>query len=179
MNFCQLFFLQETTLNVLISRTRVSNGRFETRAMPSPISLASLRKIPLAYASCSIGTHPSDTLPRKLEAISNAGFTAIELSFPDLVAYAKSTVNELIDEENYPELSKAAKDIARICKSLNLEIMMLQPFSNFEGWPKGSSEREEAFTRARGWIQLMRACGTDLLQVSSFNSKSGAVADGR
>jgi hypothetical protein len=46
--------------------------------------------------------------------------------------------------------------------------MMLQPFSNFEGWEKGSREREDAFARARGWIRIMRAVGTDMLQVIYF-----------
>ena len=42
---------------------------------------------------------------------------------------------------------------------------MLQPFSNFEGWPQGSKERGDAFSRAKGWIQIMQAVGTDMLQV--------------
>jgi hypothetical protein len=44
--------------------------------------------------------------------------------------------------------------------------MMLQPFANFEGWPKGSTEREDAFTRARGWIKIMKVLGT--VSVSRF-----------
>ena len=44
--------------------------------------------------------------------------------------------------------------------------MMLQPFANFEGWPQGSIEREDAFARAKGWISIMKVVGTDLLQVS-------------
>lgn len=136
--------------------------------MPAPISLNALRKIPLAYASCSIGSKPSDTLPQKLEAISNAGFTAIELSFPDILEYAESFFNTKIAADDFPELCKAAQEIGKICKAVKLEIMMLQPFANFEGWPVGSIERERAYTKARGWIQLMDACGTDLLQVCSF-----------
>jgi sugar phosphate isomerase/epimerase len=133
--------------------------------MPAPIALNSLRKIPLAYASCSIGSKPSDTLPQKLEAISNAGFTAIELSFPDILAYAESFFSTKIAPDDYPELCRAAQEIGKMCRAVKLEIMMLQPFANFEGWPRGSLERERAYTNARGWIQLMDACGTDLLQV--------------
>jgi hypothetical protein len=43
---------------------------------------------------------------------------------------------------------------------------MLQPFANFEGWPKESSERKDAFNRAAGWSSIMEAVGTDMLQVS-------------
>ena len=47
---------------------------------------------------------------------------------------------------------------------------MLQPFANFEGWKEGSDGRKDAFERAAGWIQIMQACGTDLLQVGSTDT---------
>lgn len=129
-----------------------------------PISLMSLRKIPLAYASCSIGK-PTDSLVQKLEAITDAGFMAIELSFPDIQQYARSLLNRDVGPDDYQDLTRAAQEIGKWCQQLHLDIMMLQPFANFEGWPKGSAEREAAFSRARYWIELMKACGTDLLQV--------------
>jgi sugar phosphate isomerase/epimerase len=49
--------------------------------------------------------------------------------------------------------------------------MMLQSFSNFEGWPRGSKERNRAFSRARGWVKIMEALGTDMLQVGSSDSE--------
>ena len=130
----------------------------------SQITLSSLRKIPLSYASCSIGK-VTDSLTQRLEAITNAGFTAIELSFPDIKQHAEEILNKKVGPDDYPDLCRAAQEIGNVCQHLNLDIMMLQPFANFEGWPKGSAEREEAFYRARNWIELMKACGTDLLQV--------------
>ncbi|KAN0077604.1 Xylose isomerase-like, TIM barrel-containing domain containing protein [Elaphomyces granulatus] len=106
--------------------------------MTSQISLPSLRKIPLAYASCSIGCRPSDTLPRKLEAIADAGFTAIELSFPDLQAYACEILSRRVADDNYKDLGIAAREVRHQCNAVNLEIMMLQPFAHFEGWPRES-----------------------------------------
>lgn len=47
---------------------------------------------------------------------------------------------------------------------------MLQPFANFEGWPEGSAGRHDALSRARGWIRIMRAAGTDMLQVGSSDT---------
>jgi sugar phosphate isomerase/epimerase len=135
--------------------------------MTSQISLPSSRKIPLAYASCSIGCHSSDTLPRKLEAIADAGFTAIELSFPDLQAYASDILSRRVADDNYKDLGIAAREVRHQCNAVNLEIMMLQPFAHFEGWPRESVERAQAFSRARGWIEIMQACETDLLQASS------------
>ena len=49
--------------------------------------------------------------------------------------------------------------------------MMLQPFANFEGWKEGSTERKEAFERAEGWIRIMKALSTDMLQVGSSDSE--------
>lgn len=127
--------------------------------------MTSLRTIPLSYASCSIGCKPSHTLAQRLAAISSAGYVAIELSFPDIKQYAEQKLDKAVQPDNFTELNSAAEDIGRLCKQMKLDIMMLQPFANFEGWPKGTVERENAFTRARAWIQLMEACGTDLLQV--------------
>lgn len=129
------------------------------------IKLESLRKIPLAYASCSIGCEPTDTLPRRLEAISRAGFHAIELSFPDIIDFGSRSLGHQIAPENYAELISVAGEIKKLCEAHQLKIMMLQPFANFEGWKRGSIEREDAFARANGWIEIMNVVGTDLLQV--------------
>jgi hypothetical protein len=43
--------------------------------------------------------------------------------------------------------------------------MMLQPSSNFESWPEGSQGRKDAFVKAKGWIEIMKTVGTDILQV--------------
>lgn len=133
--------------------------------MSKEIKLDSLRSIPLAYASCSIGCEKSDTLPRKLEAISKAGFTAIELSFPDIIDYGSRSLGHQIAPENYAELISVAGEIKKLVEANKLKIMMLQPFANFEGWKRGSIEREDAFARANGWIEIMNVVGTDMLQV--------------
>ena len=129
------------------------------------IPFQSLRQIPLAYASCSIGSTSSDTLPRKLEAISAAGFTAIELSFPDIIAYGSSLLGHEVAPDNYGELKQVAAEIKKLIAANGLKVMMLQPFANFEGWAAGSVERRNAFARANGWIEIMDVVGTDLLQV--------------
>ncbi|KAL4922474.1 xylose isomerase-like protein [Aspergillus aurantiobrunneus] len=125
--------------------------------------------IPLSYATCSLAT-PTTPLPSKLSALSTAGFVGIELAFPDLLSYASTLHNRSLPPNAYAELRTAALEVKQLCKTHGLAIMMLQPFSNFEGWPRGSPEREEAFTRARGWIGIMEALGTDLLQVGSSDT---------
>lgn len=133
--------------------------------MESKIPLSPVKNIPLSYASCSIGSKPSDTLPQKLEAISDAGFTGIELSFPDILDYGSRMYGHQIASDNFAELTTVAGEIRKLCKANNLQVMMLQPFSNFEGWKRGSKDQENAWFRANGWMEIMRVIGTDLLQV--------------
>jgi sugar phosphate isomerase/epimerase len=135
------------------------------------IPFSSLKDIPLAYASCSIGCGPNDTLPRRLEAISAAGFTAIELSFPDILDYGLQLKGHPIAAENYTEILPVAAEIRKLCEANGMGIMMLQPFSNFEGWERGSTDREEAFARATGWMEIMNVIGTDMLQVCDMDSQ--------
>lgn len=126
--------------------------------------------VPLAMASCSIGL-PRHTLHQKIEAITQAGFTGIEISFPDILAFAKSHLGREIESDDYDALCTAAAQIGTLCEGHELRIMLLQPFANFEGWPEGSKERKEAFARARGWIRIMGELGTDTLQVGSSDSE--------
>ncbi|PGG96581.1 hypothetical protein AJ79_09530 [Helicocarpus griseus UAMH5409] len=131
-----------------------------------------MSQIPLSFATCSISSADpaSNTLPKKLEAIASANFSAVELAFPDLQSFASQLLHRDVAADDYKDLCTAAREVALICHTLNLKVMMLQPFSNFEGWPRGSKEREDAFARAKGWIEIMEACGTDMLQVGSTDS---------
>lgn len=128
---------------------------------------SSLKTIQVSYATCSIGCKPEHTLPKRLEAIANAGFTAIELSMPDILEFASMHLRKEVGPYDYDDLVTASKLIKGMCDAKDLKVLMLQPFSNFEGWPEGSSEREDAFRRARGWLKIMEAAGTDMLQVCS------------
>ncbi|EEY16552.1 3-dehydroshikimate dehydratase [Verticillium alfalfae VaMs.102] len=134
--------------------------------------------LPTSFASCSIGL-PHHTLEQKLAAISSAGFTGIELAFPDLQTFAARHAHRNIAADDYPALCKAATAIRSLCHASNLAIIVLQPFSNFEGWLEGSPQRKEAFSRARGWIDIMDALGTDMLQVGASDSPgiSASVAE--
>ncbi|PYH89034.1 3-dehydroshikimate dehydratase, partial [Aspergillus ellipticus CBS 707.79] len=114
---------------------------------------------PVSFATYSIGT-PTTPLPTKLSALSAAGFSGIELSFPDILQYGSTLYNRPISPTNYPELVQITTKIHELCDARNLTVMMLQPFANFEGWPRGSPEREDAFRRAEGWSEIMTAVGT-------------------
>lgn len=125
--------------------------------------------VPLCFASCSIGL-PRHTLHQKVEALAHAGFNAIELSLPDLVSYSSLFFRRDIAPDDYEALCEAGRHVKELCKRHGLDILVLQPFSNFEGWPEGSKERQEAFEKARGWMDIMSAVGTDMLQVGSSDT---------
>ncbi|KAM7200742.1 Xylose isomerase-like, TIM barrel-containing domain containing protein [Rhypophila sp. PSN 637] len=148
----------------------------DTQASP-PLEIS---QIPLAFASCSIGPPNSTkyTLHQKIEAIRNVGFSGIELSFPDLVTYAKlHFARESVDENDYPLLAEAAAAVRTLCDRHQITIMVLQPFANFEGWAEGTPEREDAFRRAKGWIEIMKAGGIKMLQVGSTDSAEDKITD--
>lgn len=127
--------------------------------------------IPVSFASCSIPAHFKANLPEKLEAIRNAGFDGIEMSMPDILEYGKSLNGQEIQEDDYDAIVEVSKKIRMFTDQIGLEILMLQPFSRFEGWTdKQKTEREDAFNRARGWIKVMEALGTDMLQVRQAQS---------
>lgn len=134
------------------------------------LSLASLAQIPRSFATCSIGCKDEHTLPARIEAIARAGFQGIELSMPDLISFASIHLNQEVAPGDFDNLCVAVKVVKAMCDAKDLKIMILQPFSNFEGWPKGSEGRKDAFDRARGWIRIMQAAGTNMLQVGSSDT---------
>ncbi|KAL7936138.1 xylose isomerase-like protein [Trichoderma chlorosporum] len=131
------------------------------------------QEIPTSFASCSIPSQFNASLPQKLEAIRNAGFDGIEISMPDILEYGSDIEGKKLREDDYDTLSDVAGKIRILTDQLGLEILMLQPFSRFEGWRKDThaKERSEAFARAKGWIRIMESLGTDMLQVGSSDAQ--------
>lgn len=128
------------------------------------MSYESLSSIPTCYTTVSVGT-PLYPLNDKLKAIASAGFQGIELGFPDLLSFASKHLNKDVGPQDFDRLCDAGREVRSMCKELGLKIVMLQPFANFEGWKPESEERKDAFRRAKGWIRIMEAVGTEMLQV--------------
>ena len=101
------------------------------------ITSASLEAIPVSYATVSIGFNKPHSLPTKIEAISSAGFNGIELAFPDLLTFAEEFLKRKVEEDDYNSLCEVGEEIKKLCQKNNLTVLVLQPFSNFEGWPEG------------------------------------------
>ncbi|KAI0667234.1 xylose isomerase-like protein [Trametes maxima] len=125
----------------------------------------------LAYSTDSAGMHSSHTIPIKLRAIANAGFSHVELGFPDLEAYAEQEYPgyQRLDESGNGDLDtllQAAGRLKELAKELGLEILAIHPFSNFEGY-EDIEKRAAGFERAGTWFRVLKALDCQLLQVGS------------
>ena len=97
-----------------------------------------------SIATVSIG----GALDVKLRTIAAAGFDAVEIFEPDFTCF-----------------DGTARDVARMCGELGLNICALQPFRDFEGMAE--PQRKQAFRRVEKKFDLMEQLGTDLLLVCS------------
>jgi 4-hydroxyphenylpyruvate dioxygenase len=84
----------------------------------------------------------------KLEAIAAAGFDGIEIFEQDFLASDLS-----------PQVA------GQMVRDHGLEVLLFQPFRDFEGLP--DPLRDRAFRRARHKFSLMNALGTDLMLICS------------
>lgn len=85
----------------------------------------------------------------KLSAIAAAGFDGIEIFEQDFIGF-----------EHGPQ------EAGRMVRDHGLEIMLFQPFRDFEGLPPGAL-RDRAFARARQKFDVMNRLGTDLMLICS------------
>jgi len=90
----------------------------------------------------------SGSLPEKLEAIAAAGFDGIEIFEQDFITH-----------------DGPPREVGDLIRSLGLEIMLFQPFRDFEGLPPAL--RSKAFDRAERKFDLMQQLGTDLVLICS------------
>jgi 4-hydroxyphenylpyruvate dioxygenase len=85
----------------------------------------------------------------KLAAIAKAGFDGLEIFEQDFIGF-----------------DLAPAEVRRMVEDHGLEIMLFQPFRDFEGLPEGPL-RQRAFSRAARKFELMNQLGTDLMLVCS------------
>lgn len=90
----------------------------------------------------------SGTLREKLEATALAGFSGVELFENDLISF-----DGTID------------DVRQLVADLGLDIVLFQPFRDFEAMPEPYRQRN--FERARRKFDLMNRLGVDLILVCS------------
>ena len=90
----------------------------------------------------------SGNLEEKIEAISAAGFSGIEIFEQDFIADIRSP-----------------RAVGQRIRDAGLEVMLFQPFRDFEGLP--GSLRTKVFDRAERKFDVMGELGCDLVLVCS------------
>ncbi|KAJ6441618.1 hypothetical protein O9K51_05169 [Purpureocillium lavendulum] len=135
------------------------------------------QSIPTSFASCSLSNRPGQTLQHKMSVIRGAGFDAMELAMPDVLHFAEQESGSRPDERDFDALVPVATRIRALAEEQGLDILMLQPFSRFEGWSASlhPRERQDALVRAKGWMSIMEALGTQILQVGSSDAEGIAT----
>ena len=100
----------------------------------------------------------SGEFPEKLAAISAAGFDGIEIFEQDFIAF-----------------DGAPRDVGQMVADHGLEIMLFQPFRDFEGLPE--PHRQRAFDRALRKFDVMGELGTDLILICSSSLKPACARE--
>jgi 4-hydroxyphenylpyruvate dioxygenase len=100
--------------------------------------------LPTSIATVSL----SGDLKEKLDAISAAGFDAVEIFENDFLAYPAGPA-----------------EVGKMVRDAGLRVSVFQPFRDFEGMPE--PQRGRAFDRAERKFDVMQALGTDLMLVCS------------
>ncbi|MBN8997386.1 MAG: sugar phosphate isomerase/epimerase and 4-hydroxyphenylpyruvate domain-containing protein [Rhizobiales bacterium] len=101
--------------------------------------------------TCIATVSLSGSLREKLEAIARAGFAGVEIFEGDFLGSDESPRNA-----------------GRMIRDLGLEIMLFQPFRDFEAMPE--PQRRRGFERAARKFELMNELGVDLILVCSNTS---------
>jgi len=121
----------------------------------------------------SLGRAWVHDLERKIQEASQAGFEGIEIFYDDLEYLAKSSYGEDITPET---LVSAASQIHKICESANLTIIGLQPFLFYEGLID-RAEHAAKIEKLKTWFKIVKALGTDLIQIPSNFQQGGITGD--
>ncbi|KAF4185821.1 hypothetical protein CNMCM7927_006246 [Aspergillus lentulus] len=118
----------------------------------------------LAIASLSLGQHPSHHLDHKIQAAAEAGYKGIEIVYFELEGFSQAQNISILE---------GAEKIRVLCQKLNLDILSLAPFENYEGDRSPLSDRLQ---KARHWVMIARVLHASYLQIPS-NYKPDAIGD--
>ncbi|EPQ59453.1 xylose isomerase-like protein [Gloeophyllum trabeum ATCC 11539] len=116
----------------------------------------------LAIATCSLGLHPSHTLPLKIQSAASAGFAGIELFYSDLQQYAQDSAKSLLD---------AALQVKELCSKEGITIVTFGPMTNFEGCLSPLSSRLKV---ASEWIAIARVLETTVIRIPSATDENAS-----
>lgn len=144
-------------------------------------------------ASQSLGGPEYHGIHEKLIAAADVGLRSVEIFEEDLLNLCHLAQKENVLETGfmpYPaghqfnnsteedELRLAcARQIGHWCQMLDLDVICLQPFKNFDGLT-GTQAKENRFRDLQLWLHLAECLGTDLIQIpSNFSAADQCTGD--
>ncbi|CAM1506553.1 Fc.00g061940.m01.CDS01 [Cosmosporella sp. VM-42] len=123
-------------LHILRIHNHGSSTRPSTSTAPESLkkdSDAGAKIFRPAIATMSLGKPGVHCLDMKLRAASEKGFQGVELYWDDLEAFAKVAAVTSSEELSTVDMLYAARKIRKLCTEINLEIISLQPFRDYDG----------------------------------------------
>lgn len=72
------------------------------------------------------------------------------------------------DDQIWEALYSHATTLKDLARQHGLELLIMQPFNQFDGWPKGHEREEWVKRKAERWLKLCSMLGVDYLQVRSW-----------
>ncbi|EEP75431.1 3-dehydroshikimate dehydratase [Uncinocarpus reesii 1704] len=116
-----------------------------------------------AISSLSLGRAWVHELPVKLEQAANQGFQGIEIFYEDLEYLSRQLPGGLTRNN----LLQGARQVRRICRSLNLKVIALQPFWFYEGLLDRAEHDRLLAEKLTLWFELGRILKTDTILIPS------------
>jgi 4-hydroxyphenylpyruvate dioxygenase len=130
-----------------------------------------------SVATMSLGS-PNHCLRLKLELAAAAGFEGIEMYWDDLAAHARA--------HHRSDMRAAASSVADLCADLDLAVISVQPFRNYDGiiCPDEHTARLDEF---REWMRIAALLRTDTIGVPAtidprghhVNDRNAVISDMR
>ncbi|KAK9319302.1 xylose isomerase-like protein [Lipomyces orientalis] len=129
-------------------------------------------QFPISIASLSLGRAPHHDLAEKIHAASAAGFQGIELYYEDIELHAKQSSDGSFEEN----ILKSAQVFKDLCDECNLKVIVLQPFTNYDGL-LDPAEHAQQIDKIKLWFKIAKVVGTDLILVTSNFFSEGTTGD--
>ena len=131
-----------------------------------------------AIATMSLGAAGMHSLIAKLEFIATKGFQGVEIFWDDLIVHAAEQAGVAPppspkrgshwDSASFPKdlVLSAATSISELCRELDLTIISLQPFRNYDGI-MDKSVHDSRLEEFKFWLQVSECLGNKAIGVPS------------
>ncbi|KAJ7483331.1 xylose isomerase-like protein [Mycena latifolia] len=110
----------------------------------------------------SVGRAWVHELDVKIVEAGKAGYQGVEIFWEDLV-YAAKKFSPDSDEKDEAAMLRAAQYVRDLCDQNGLDILVLQPFMNYDGLLE-QSQHDELIVKLELWFKVVKVLGTDMIQ---------------